>query len=76
MKTWRNLIDHHKPKSHLLSSWHIPEDVRFGGGGCRGGFWPQEENSLTGVNGGVHRCTRNSICVQKSVNIYVLMSTR
>ena len=40
MKTWRNLIDHHKPKSHLLSSWHIPEDVRFGGGGCREDFRP------------------------------------
>mgnify|MGYP006950759492 CR=1 FL=1 len=26
--------------------WHIPEDVRFGGGGCRGGLRPQGENSL------------------------------
>ena len=28
----------------LFSSWHIPEDVRFGGGGCRDVPRPMGEN--------------------------------
>ena len=36
-------------KSRVLSPmfWHIPEDVRLGGGGCREDFRPQAETRAT-----------------------------
>ena len=38
--TTEDLVDHRRQNlSHFLS-WHIPVDVRFGGGGCHEGLWP------------------------------------
>ena len=51
-KVWRRKIKDQTKILHYFANWHILEDGRFGGGGCRGGFQIPEEISLVACEQG------------------------
>ena len=57
MRTWKKLIDH-SSRNLTLTYWHVPEDVRFGGGGCREDFRQQCENRVE--RGKSRRCNMHT----------------